>query len=182
MRWFVIIAVVVSLMAYGVYYFATGDQRAIDANAGPKEQQLTITLGRNEQLQDLIAAGTYGRVDSPILHATLPPGSANGAKIELTLLKLHYDFHSKEEALAALQAKGLVPARIEHMLALGAEYPDFHVFNQGSLIFLGTTLKDSQNEDSVPALSTNEPHELRLYHVADPLLIGPNDWIAGMKK
>jgi hypothetical protein len=180
MKWLAIIVPVFLLIAGAVYYSTTGDKRVAFDNAGPKQQILTIVLG-GETAQELIAAGHYDRVDPPFLLSVLPARPSERTEVELTLLKL-VDFSSKEQAVAALKEKGLVPASMEHLLSLGAQQPQFHVYNNGSLIFLGTTLQDAENEESVPALSTNDPHELRLYHATDPLLIGPDDWVAGVKR
>ncbi len=182
MKWLLIVVIAFGLMAYGVYYSVTGDKRAHYANAGPKEQKITITIGGDQQVEDLIAAGKYDRVDDPISDATLPTGQTDPVAVDLTLLKLHYDFHSKEQALVALEAKGLVPARIEHVLALGAQHPEFYVYNDGAIIFLGSTFKNTDGKDQVPARDVVFSQELRLLHIEDPLLVGPDDWIAGVKK
>jgi hypothetical protein len=184
MKWILTIVAVIGVaaLAFLVYYVSTGDQRKLRQHTGTEVRILSITLDPKQTFESQLQAGNYNEVDTEItaFKSSLPKVPAT-TTVDLILLKMG-KFSTVQQTMDSLMANKVVPARIEHLLAFGAQYQDLSLFNGGYIFFLGSPVSGS-NGVRVPALDTTLPHTLSLQHInEEPTVISPDDWVAGVKQ
>ncbi len=110
-----------------------------------------ITIDYSLGLDQMIERGNYEDTDSDIIKFFFIEGEG---KINVDLEIIAFDKNlTTAEILTGLEAQGLVPARLEHLLAFGAAYPEEQL--EVHLIALGSSWVDSGGDRSVPYLGWN---------------------------
>jgi hypothetical protein len=96
-----------------------------------------------------IAAGKYDYVDGDIISANFPEVSCKPGKVEVTLVTFDRDM-TTEEVVAELLKRGLRPATLLELLALGAAQPELQ--NQLIIVALGSGWRSPDGNVYVPVL------------------------------
>ena len=100
-------------------------------------------------LAELIRLGNYGWANGDINEQNFPLDNSQFGKFDLVLVHLNRAA-STGEGLSHLDANGLVPAKIGHLLGFGAKYPD--VQREFPIIALGSSWLNRGGVRSVPCL------------------------------
>jgi hypothetical protein len=98
-------------------------------------QSFKVLVDCTKSLAEMIQAGSYGYVNSDINSKNFRVEGQGQQKVEVVL------FHFKraisiDDALREMEKAGYRPARIEELLALGAQYPDLQ--KQFPIVALGS--------------------------------------------
>jgi hypothetical protein len=122
--------------------------------------KVSVTVDYAKNLQDMVAAGRFDWVNSDITPKRFP--IAGTGIVEFETKVFHFDRSiSSKNAVEAIKADGWEPARIEHLLAYGATYPDEQ--RQYPIIALGSVAKVGGNR-RVPDLDRfGAERDLRLF-------------------
>ncbi len=91
--------------------------RELDRNIYP------ITVDYDLSLTQMIRQGRYSRHDENIIDTHFPIKGEGAISFDLELISFDRKLPI-QEVLTELESRGLVPAKIEHLLAFGAQYPD----------------------------------------------------------
>jgi len=89
----------------------------------PTPSTYQVTVDYSETLEEMIAAGRYDTRNNNISAEHFPVQGTGKVDVELHLVHLGRDA-STDAVLAELDRRGLRPARIEELLALGAKHPN----------------------------------------------------------
>lgn len=116
----------------------------------------SITVDYNQNIDQMIAAGKYKYVASGIGKFSID-GGVGVKKIQVEEVNFSRNI-TGPEALIELEKKGLKPAKIEHLLAVGAQYPDLQLTHW--IIALGSTaytggIAFGEPAAAVPVLETH---------------------------
>jgi hypothetical protein len=101
---------------------------------------------------EMVRAGRYDHVDTDVTaeHFPVPAGDP----VTLELLVVHFGREmASDEVLGELGRRGLKPAGIEHLLALGAAYPE--VQRQHPVVALGSVWGRRPGESRAPYLDAD---------------------------
>lgn len=99
-----------------------------------------VEVDYGKTLEAMIAAGRYDWVDSGITPERFPIQGEGKAERELVLVHLDKEV-STDEAQAELDRRGLRPAKIEELLALGAAQPELQ--REFPIVALGSDFVNS---------------------------------------
>jgi hypothetical protein len=117
-----------------------------------KDERLNIfkvTVDYGLTPEQMIAAGRYDSVDGVITSAHFPVQGEG--KVEREFVLVHFnEVMTTDEVLSELDRRGLRPAKIEELLALGATRPDLQ--REFLLEALGSSFKDDIGVHSYPCL------------------------------
>lgn len=104
---------------------------------------LKLTLDYSLSKLQMIAAGKYDYVNDFLRNNNPIEGKIGGSgQVEVTLELVHFDRGiSTKDALKEIQKRGLEPAGIEHLLALGVKHPDLQ--REFSIVALGSVWRHS---------------------------------------
>jgi hypothetical protein len=112
--------------------------------------RFSVTVDFREPLEKVVAVGQYDYRDDNITAENFPV-TGNG-QVECEVIFVHFDRDIKSEAaITELEQMGLQPAKIEHLLALGAKHPDLQ--REFPIICLGSSWVDSDGYRRVPYLA-----------------------------
>ena len=126
------------------------------SGASPETTYL-VTVRKDRTLVQMIEAGKYDWVNSDITSERFPDIGPDG---EYELVLVHFNrVVSTEEALAEIRRRGLDPATLVQLLALGENFPD--VQRQFPVIALGSCCVLSGGYRCSPCLSVSG-HRRRL--------------------
>ena len=90
----------------------------------PTPATYPVTVDYSETLEQMIAAGRYHTRNNDIAAEHFPPVQGTGkVEVELHLIHLGHDA-STDTVLAELDRRGLRPATLPELLALGVKYPN----------------------------------------------------------
>jgi hypothetical protein len=82
-----------------------------------------IIVDYRKSLEAMIADGCYDQVNPDITPKRFPTTAAGTVQFETKVF--HFDRNiSSEDAVVAIKKEGFEPAKIEHLLAFGAIYPE----------------------------------------------------------
>jgi len=108
-----------------------------------------VTVDYTKPLDAMITAGNYDYRNDNITTENFPV-TGNGT-VECEVILVHFDRDIKSEAaITELEQMGLQPAKIEHLLALGAKHPDLQ--REFPIICLGSSWVHSDGDRVVPYL------------------------------
>lgn len=111
--------------------------------------RFTVEVDYTKPIADMVTAGGYNYAN-PNITAENFPVTGNGT-VECEVILVHFDRNIKSEAaITELEQMGLQPAKIEHLLALGAKHPDLQ--REFPIICLGSSWVDSDGDRDVPCL------------------------------
>lgn len=114
------------------------------------EETYNVTVDYTRMLADMIKVGKYDQKDSRIVPMNFRVTGSGTADVKLRLVNFGLDT-ALEEIEEYLEAAGLQPAKIEHLLAFGAKYPDKQ--REFPIIALGSSWVDPADDDrGVPFL------------------------------
>jgi len=108
-----------------------------------------VVVDYSLSLTEMIAAGDYDWTNSDITAENFPVSGDGRQEVELELVHLNREA-STEEVLEELDRRGLRPARIEELLALGAKHPELQ--KQFPIIAFGSVWRDPGGYRCVPCL------------------------------
>ena len=111
----------------------------------------TVIVDRSKTLSEMIHDSNLLRCSCEINDKNFPVQGDGSQEVELVLVHLNQGT-STEEVLAHLDAHGLEPARLEHLLAFGAKYSDV-VRREISVVALGSVWINSYSRRNAPVLS-----------------------------
>lgn len=98
--------------------------------------RLTVKMDYTKSLEELIAAGNYDSRSFDITASNFPPTGNGRIETELVLVHFNRDVESGD-VIREMEQMGLEPAKIEHLLTLGAKHPNlqrkFPIIAPGSL-------------------------------------------------
>lgn len=109
----------------------------------------TVVVDYSMSLADMIAVGRYDWTNSDITAENFPVSGEGQKEVEVELVHLNRDA-STEEVLEELERRGLRPAKIEELLALGAKYPELQ--KEFPIIAFGSVWRDPDGGRYVPFL------------------------------
>lgn len=114
------------------------------------ETSYTITLDRSMSLGDMIAAGKYDSVNGHITEKKFPIERQEG-KSEVEVILVHFDkVLTTTQVKSEFERRGLQPAKIENLLALGTAHPDLQ--RDFPIAALGSALQPSGGDLDSPYL------------------------------
>lgn len=117
-KWMMGVACMGALIIGGIAIFGE------DPNFTPAPVFYPIVVNYDLSLQEMIAAGRYGRIYQPdVINSIAPSGNQGIHEVELILVHFNQRLYS-EEVLLLLKERGLRPATFEELLAFGATYPN----------------------------------------------------------
>lgn len=108
-----------------------------------------ITVNYSQTFEDMVKAGKYDDVYLHITAKNFPVSGDGQVNTEVLLVHFGRDIES-DAAIRELGQMGMVPAKIEHLLALGAKYPD--VQREFPIVCLGSAWMGLSDERVVPYL------------------------------
>jgi hypothetical protein len=91
----------------------------------PLDDMCRVKVNFSQNLKAMIRAGRYDQVDKHLISKYFPCHNARGTEwIEIELIKYdHEDGVSSEWVIEDLEQRGLRPATLDELCALGANYP-----------------------------------------------------------
>ena len=104
-------------------------------------------------LAEMVKAGKYDWFNDDITDKRFEVQGDGQHEVELVLVHLNRNATTKE-VLEYLHNQGLEPAKIEHLLAFGATYPELQ--KQFPIIALGSSFVDVSGDRFYPYLSCND--------------------------
>lgn len=108
----------------------------------------SVVVNYSKSCREMIAAGNYVHVDRQINSGNFPISGSGSQEVVLQLVSYKRDLKTAN-ILEDLAAKGLEVAKIEHLLAFGAKYPN--VQRRYGIYALGS-IWDSGGGEQVPYL------------------------------
>ena len=108
-----------------------------------------VTVNYDQPVADAIAAGEYNWVNSDIIQKNFPTNRTGKTECEIELVHFNRVVSTKE-ALAELDKRGLRPAELHELLALGAEHPKLQ--REFPIIGLGSVWRSSSGGRGCPYL------------------------------
>jgi hypothetical protein len=126
---------------------------------GKIQDTYEVIVNYSKTFQEIIFDGSYDHVDGKITDDHFPISGVGQKKIELVLLHLGRDVTTKE-ARKILSNLGLVPARMEHLLAFGAQYSEQHF--DFSITALGTSYVSKHSEYFTKLVHHNHERSLKI--------------------
>jgi hypothetical protein len=105
----------------------------------------------SKTLAEMIKAGDYGWFNDDITEKHFPLQGAGQYEVEMELVHLNRNVTTKE-VLEHLNNLGLEPAKIEHLLAFGAAYPELQ--RQFPIVALGSSFVGGGGVRFYPCLSS----------------------------
>lgn len=119
-----------------------------------------VTVDYTKSLAHMVAEGKYNRANDNIVANNFPIEGTGIVETEIFLVNFDRDIEF-DEAIKEIKQMGLQPAKIEHLLALGAEHP--YLQKEYPIICLGSSWVDPDGDCDVPCLdSWNDERELNL--------------------
>ena len=115
-----------------------------------EETGFPVTVDYDMPLDAMIDAGKYDWKNDDITVEHFPIEGTGTVECKLLLVHLDRSF-TTAEVEEQLKAQGLEPAKIEHLLAFGAKYPEKQL--KFPIIALGSSWVDSDGDRYVPYLS-----------------------------
>ncbi len=109
----------------------------------------SVVVDYTKSLSQMVKAGKYELVNSNIIADHFPIKGEGQQEVEVTLFHFGRTM-SSEEVISELKKAGYRPARIEELLALGAERPELQ--KQFSVVALGSVWRSPVGGRSVPCL------------------------------
>ena len=126
-----------------------------------------VTVDRDKKLKAMIEAGRYDWTNSDITDKHFPVEGSGTVEIDIELVHYGRDM-STDAVLKDLDARGLRPAKIEELLALGATKPELQ--REFPIIALGSVWRNLDGSRFCPDLfGSGSRRGLRLYWL-------DNDW------
>jgi hypothetical protein len=114
------------------------------------EMVFTLTVDCSQTLTDMIAAGKYDWVDKNITPENFPLEPKEGIeRVEVVLVHLD-KMLTTDQVKVELDRKGLKPATIVELLALGAAHPDLQ--REFPVMALGSAWRDPDGNLYSPSL------------------------------
>lgn len=118
-------------------------------NGEPTQESYGIVIDYGLSLEGMIRAGGYDWINNDIISDHFPI-EGNGTK-SVTVELLHFNrMITNDEVLSEMKKRGLRPAKIEELLALGSKYPDPQ--RQFPIIAFGSVWRDPDGYRYVPEL------------------------------
>jgi hypothetical protein len=108
-----------------------------------------VTIDYTRSLEEMVKAGRYDYANSVITAEHFPTTGEGEVRTELVLVQFHRE-NDFDQALAEFDKLGLVPARIEHLLALGEKYPELQ--KQFPIMCLGSVWANTDDRRYIPFL------------------------------
>lgn len=108
-----------------------------------------VTVDRDKKLKAMIEAGRYDYANSDITDKHFPVEGSGTVEIDIELVHYGRDM-STDAVLKDLDARGLRPAKIEELLALGATKPELQ--REFPIIALGSVWQDLHGDRDCPCL------------------------------
>ncbi len=124
----------------------------------------TLAVDYSKSKAEMIKAGNYGYVDDFLRGNDPVEGKLAGSGIaEVALELIHFNrVISTLDARREIKKRGLVPAGIEHLLALGAKHPNLQ--KEFPIVALGSVWQDpSGNRGAACLYGWRGTRELSLY-------------------
>lgn len=115
-----------------------------------KTRNRSVEVNYAKSLADMVKAGKYDCANENIVAKNFPIEGTGVVETELVFVHFNRDIGS-EAAIKELEQMGLVPCKIEHLLALGAKHPDLQ--REYPIICLGSSWVVSDGRRGVPCLS-----------------------------
>ncbi|TSC73105.1 MAG: Uncharacterized protein G01um101438_128 [Parcubacteria group bacterium Gr01-1014_38] len=123
------------------------------------QTKFRVTVDFRQSLAEMIKAGKYDDVNEDITAEHFLIEGTGTVETEVVLVHFDCDIES-DDAIREMEQMGLISGKIEHLLALGAEYPDLEY----PIICLGSVWVDRDGRHAVPYLRRwNVGRELRLH-------------------
>lgn len=137
------------------------------------DSSYSIAVDYSKSLEEMISASKYTKMSKEITTERFPV--ADEGQVETEIILVHFDFDPQDSqfqynltsyyVIKEMEQRGLVPAKIEHLLALGAEHPDLRC--EFPIIALGSIWLDPYVGTRVPCLYyINDDRQLTL--MSDP--------------
>ena len=98
----------------------------------------------------MVKSGKYQWVNHKITADNFPIQGKGEAQVDLVLVHFNRKIKKTEEVIAELDLMGLQPARIEHAMAFGEQYPDVQC--DFPILFFGSVWIDPEGYRLVPYL------------------------------
>jgi len=117
-----------------------------------------VMVDYNLSLAEMIKAGQYELINDDITGENFPIRGTGQQEVELMLVHLNRIVTTRE-VLEYLNSQGLEPAKIEHLLAFGAVYPDAQ--REFPIVALGSSFVADGGSRYYPYLRS-DGHERRL--------------------
>lgn len=112
-------------------------------------QTFKVLVDYSKSLAEMVSAGKYDWVNLDITNSHFPIQGSGQQEKEVVLF--HFNkVVSSEEAIVEMEKQGFCPAKIEDLLALGANQPELQ--KQFSIAALGSSWRRSGGALSVPLL------------------------------
>jgi len=109
-----------------------------------------LIVNYDRSVEKAIKAGRYDWTNDNITSKNFPTKRSETAEIDIELIHFNRDM-STDEVLAELDKKGLRPAELHELLALGEKHPDLQ--REFPIIALGSVWRRSSGFRSCPCLS-----------------------------
>ncbi|MEX1997275.1 MAG: hypothetical protein WEA04_01165 [Candidatus Andersenbacteria bacterium] len=115
-----------------------------------KTRNYPVTIDYGQSVEDMVKAGKYDYANEDIVAKNFPVEGNGTVEFELVLVHFDRDITSGA-AIKKMEQMGLVPCKIEHLLALGAKHPELQR-QQYSIICLGSSWVYPDGVRHVPCL------------------------------
>lgn len=112
----------------------------------------TVTVDYDQALAQMIKAGNYNWANDDITSDHFPTVGVGQEECKFVLVHLDKPVTTKE-ALEEIRRRGLLPAKIEHLLAFGAKYPEKQ--REFLIVELGSVWVDPRGRRRVACLAEN---------------------------
>ncbi len=128
---------------------------------GAKSGAFKVVVDYTQTLSQMVQAGNYGWVHDDITQDHFPIKGSGQKEVEVVLF--HFDkVITSEEAITEMDKAGFRPARIEELLALGAQQPEFR--KKFPIMAPGSVWRNSDDRCDIPHLHCNAyQRNLNLY-------------------
>jgi len=113
------------------------------------EGQYPLTINYTRTLKEMIVSGNYGHINPDITADNFPVKGDGKVEVVAELMHLNRVVKS-DEAIAEFKKRGLRPAKIEVLLALGEKYPDIQ--REFPIVALASVWQDGDGDRCVPSL------------------------------
>lgn len=127
----------------------------------PTTEVFRVAVDYSMSLDEMIAAGHYDWMNSDITAKHFPVSGGGQREVELELVHLNREA-STAYVLEELERRGLRPAKIAELLALGANHPELQ--KQFPIIAFGSVWRDPSGLHYLPFLrGRSDERDLDLY-------------------